>query len=186
MRSMDRNVLRGVALAVLLTAAVAKGQARPAFPVIQVSDLTGQTYSLKNFLGTATVLNFWATWCPPCRIELPELQKLYNELGGKGLVVLPIDVDLPPISEEGVATQLELVRPRVQEFLSRTGITLPVYLIDGATQASLGVDRIPFSVLLDKEGNVVRVYPGYSDATIKDLRQQALGVLAERPKQGGK
>lgn len=173
-------------MAVLAAAGVSAEGQRPPFPAIEVSDLTGQSYPLRNVLGSATVLNFWATWCGPCRSELPELQKLYKELGGKGLVVLPIDVDLPPLSEEGVGTQLELIRPRIQEFLTTAGITLPVYLIDGATQASLGLDRIPFSVLLDKEGNVVRVYPGYSAVSMKDLREQALGVLAERPKQGGK
>ncbi|OFV82269.1 MAG: hypothetical protein A2Y78_10045 [Acidobacteria bacterium RBG_13_68_16] len=183
---MKRNLLHGVLPGLVLTATVAGAQARPAFPPIEVSDLTGQTYVLKNFLGTATVLNFWATWCGPCRIELPELQRLSNELGGKGLVVLAVDVDLPPISEEGVAQQLELIRPRIQTFLSRTGITLPVYLIDGPTQATLGLDRIPFSVLLDKDGGVVRIYPGYSAESFQDLRQQVLGVLAERPKQGGK
>jgi len=170
----------------MVTATVAGAQARPAFPSIEVSDLSGQTYALKNFLGAATVLNFWATWCGPCRIELPELQKLSNELGGKGLIVLAVDVDLPPISEDGVAQQLELVRPRIQTFLSRTGITLPVYLVDGPTQATLGLDRIPLSVLLDKDGGVVRIYPGYSPESFQDLRQQVLGVLAERPKQGGK
>jgi hypothetical protein len=117
---------------------------------------------------------------------LPELQKLYNELGRKGLVVLAVDVDLPPMSEEGVTQQLELIRPRIQGFLSHTGITLPVYLVDGTTQAALGLDRIPISILLDKDGGVVRVYPGYSTESIQDLRQQVLGVLAERPKQGGK
>jgi len=183
---MERNLLRGVLPVLVLTATVAGAQARPAFPPIEVSDLTGQTYALKNFLGTATVLNFWATWCGPCRVELPELQRLSNELGGKGLVVLAVDVDLPPISGEGVAQQLELVRPRIQTFLSRTGITLPVYLVDGPTQATLGLDRIPFSVLLDKDGGVVRIYPGYSAESFQDLRQQVLGVLAERPKQGGK
>jgi thiol-disulfide isomerase/thioredoxin len=183
---MERHLLGGFLPALMLTATVAGAQARPAFPPIEVSDLSGQTYSLKNFLGAATVLNFWATWCGPCRIELPELQKLSNELGGKGLVVLAVDVDLPPISEEGVAQQLELVRPRIQTFLSRAGITLPVYLVDGPTQAILGLDRIPFSILLDREGGVVRMYPGYSPESFQDLRQQVLGVLAERPKQGGK
>jgi hypothetical protein len=48
------------------------------------------------------------------------------------------------------------------------------------------LDRIPFSVLLDKDGGVVRIYPGYSAESFQDLRQQVLGVLAERPKQGGK
>jgi thiol-disulfide isomerase/thioredoxin len=183
---MDRRSLAASFLAVLVAATVSAAEERPPFPAIQVNDLTGQTYALKSILGKATVLNFWATWCGPCRIELPELQKLSNELGGKGLVVLAIDMDLPPISEEGVATQLTLIRPRVQEFLSRTGITLPVYLIDGQTQAALSVDRLPFSVLLDREGSVVRIYPGYSAESMKDLREQALGVLKERPKQGGK
>jgi thiol-disulfide isomerase/thioredoxin len=185
---MERNLLRRVVPVLMLTATVVGAEARPPFPPIEVNDLTGQSFALNNFLGAATVLNFWATWCGPCRIELPELQKLSNELGGKGLVVLAVDVDLPPFSDDGVAQQLELVRPRIQTFLSRTGITLPVYVIDGKTQAALAelLQRIPLTVLLDREGNVVRIYPGYSPESFQDLRQQALGVLAERPKQGGK
>ena len=185
---MGRPVPVVVILATLagVAASAAADAPRPAFPAIEVSDLTGQTYPLKNFLGTATVLNFWATWCGPCRMEIPELQKLSNELGAKGLVVLAVDVDLPPLSEEGVSLQLEYVRPRVQTFLSTVGVTLPVYLIDGKTQAALGLDRIPFTVLLDREGGVVRIYPGYSPESVKDLRQQVLGVLAERSAKGGK
>jgi thiol-disulfide isomerase/thioredoxin len=185
---MDRRVLPVVFLAALagVAAGAAADEPRPTFPAIEVSDLTGQAYPLKNFLGTVTVLNFWATWCGPCRLELAELQKLYNELGAKGLVVLAVDVDLPPISEEGVSQQLEFVRPRVQMFLSRVGVTLPVYLINGQTQAALGLDRIPFTFLLDREGGVVRIYPGYSPESVKDLRQRALGVLAERSAKGGK
>jgi thiol-disulfide isomerase/thioredoxin len=185
---MERNLLRRAPAVLILTAAVAGAQARPAFPPIEVSDLSGQTYALKSFLGTATILNFWATWCGPCRIELPELQKLSNELGGKGLVVLAVDIDLPPFSEDGVTQQLELVRPRIQTFLSRTGITLPVYVIDGKTQAALSelLQRIPLTVLLNREGEVVRIDPGYSPESFQDLREQALRVLAERPKQGGK
>ncbi len=156
-------------------------------PPISLSDLTGQTFQLKDFLGTVTVLNFWATWCGPCRIEMPELQKLYNDLGGKGLVVLAVNVDLAADPEEiSTAQLLGLVRPRIQGFFARTGVTLPVYLIDGRTQVALGVDRIPFTFLLDREGRVVRFYPGYSPESMTDLRQHALGVLAEQTKQGGK
>jgi thiol-disulfide isomerase/thioredoxin len=185
---MGRRILSVVFLVVLAGAAAGApaDEPRPTFPAIEVSDLTGQAYPLKNFLGAVTVLNFWATWCGPCRLELAELQKVYNELGAKGLVVLAVDVDLPPISEEGVAQQLEFVRPRVQMFLSRVGVTLPVYLIDGQTQAALGLDRIPYTWLLDREGGVVQFYPGYSPESVKDLRQRALGVLAERSAKGGK
>jgi cytochrome c-type biogenesis protein len=184
---MGRWLLGLAFLAFTLASSAGAADPRPAFPAIQVTDLKGQTYELKNFLGAVTVLNFWATWCGPCRMELPELQKLYNELGGKGLVVLAVDVDFPAsANEEGVAQQIEILKPRIDAFLARTGITLPVYFIDGKAQAVLGVDRIPFSVLLDREGGVVRVYPGYSAEGIKDLRQQVLGVLAERSAKGGK
>jgi cytochrome c-type biogenesis protein len=184
---MDGRPFGVVLMAGMVLVGAARAEPRPTFPGIEVSDLTGQTYQLKNFLGTATVLNFWATWCGPCRIEMPELQKLYNELGGKGLVVLAVDVDVAiDPSQEGMSQLLDLLRSQIQMFLSRTGITLPVYLIDGRTQAQLGLNRLPLSVLLDREGGVVRVYPGYSPESIKDLRQQVLGLLAERSKQGGK
>jgi cytochrome c-type biogenesis protein len=185
MQRMSRAPL-GALILVLVSATVSAEQATPPFPPIQVIDLTGQTYDVRNLLGTATVLNFWATWCGPCRIELPELQKLYNELATKGLVVLAIDVDLPPVSDQGMSQQIALIRPLIQEFLGRSGITLPVYLVDGPTQVELGIDRIPFSVLLDREGNVVRIYPGFSGASMKDLREKALMVLSEKPKHGGK
>ncbi len=160
---------------------------RPELPPITLSDLSGQAFQLKDFLGTVTVLNFWATWCGPCRIEMPELQKLYNDLGGKGLVVLAVNVDVAANPEEtDMAQLLAVLRPRIQGFLAHTGVTLPVYLMDGRTQVALGVDRIPFSVLLDRQGRVVRVYPGYSPDSMTDLRQHALGVLAEQSKRGGK
>jgi len=184
---MGRRLIGATFLAALAASSAGAAEPRPAFPAIQVTDLKGQTYQLKDFLGTATVLNFWATWCGPCRMEMPELQKIYNELGGKGLIVLAVDVDVPASSnEEGVVQELELVKPRIDAFLARTGVTLPVYLIDGKTQAALGVDRIPISFLLDGEGGVVRIYPGYSPESVKDLRQQVIGVLAERSAKGGK
>ncbi|MGD1146424.1 MAG: TlpA disulfide reductase family protein [Thermoanaerobaculaceae bacterium] len=172
----------------VLTVALVRGEpARQEFPPIQLTDLAGQTVELRNLLGTATVLNFWATWCGPCRLELPELQKLYNELGGKGLVLLAVDVDLPALlDEEGVAQQLAAAKPRLDGFLKKTGITLPVYLVDGKTQAALGVEQIPFSILLDRKGGVVRIYPGYSAESVADLRRHVLGILAESSGQGGR
>ncbi len=167
--------------------AVAADPARPEFPSIELTDLSGQTVPLKNVLGTATVLNFWATWCGPCRLEMPELQKLSNELGGKGFVVLAVNVDLPPApADVGVAGQLAVLKPRLEGFLKQSGITLPVFLVDGKTQMELGINQIPFSVLLDRQGGVVRVYPGYSAESVRDMRRQLLGLLAERSGKGGK
>ena len=171
-----------------ITAVLAAGEpARRQFPAIQVTDLAGQSVDLRKLLGSATVLNFWATWCGPCRLELPELQKLYNEFGGKGLVVLAVDLDLPAApEEEDVARQLALAKPRLEDFFKRSGITLPVYLVDGKTQVGLDIEQIPLSVLLDRNGGVVRIYPGYSAESVVDLRRQVLGILAEPSGQRGK
>jgi thiol-disulfide isomerase/thioredoxin len=167
--------------------AVAAEPTRPEFPSIELTDLSGQTVPLKDVLGTATVVNFWATWCGPCRLEMPELQKLSNEMGGKGVVVLTVDVDLPPAPDEvGTGNQLAFVKPRIEGFLRSSGITLPVFLVDGKTQMSLGLNQIPFSILLDRKGGVVRVYPGYSAESVQDMRRQLLGLLAERSGKGGK
>ena len=184
-----RSLLAAIAgvLIAAAAAAAAPPPERPELPAIQLTDLSGQTVPLKDVLGTATVLNFWATWCGPCRLEMPELQKLSSELGAKGLVVLAVNVDLPPVPDEvGVADQLAVLRPRIEGFLQRSGITLPVFLVDGKTQMTLGINQIPFSVLLDREGGVVRVYPGYSAESVQDMRRQLLGLLAERSGKGGK
>lgn len=182
---MNRRVVLASLLVVGTFASGHAQPARPAFPPMQIYDSKGQPFALKDSLGAVTLLNFWATWCGPCRIELPELEKLYNELGGKGLVVLAINVDGPPSAEEGVAQQLGTIKPRIDAFLQRVHLALPVYFVDPKTQAQLGLDRIPFTVLLDRGGNVVQVYSGYSAAVLQDLRQLASSLLSEQ-RQGGK
>lgn len=141
-------------------------------PPIQLTDQRGHVFEVKDFVGAVTVLNFWAFWCGPCRAELPELQKLYNDLGRKGLAVIAVAVDTPP----------EMVQP----FMDRVGVSLPVAFMDKRTQMELGIDRIPYSILLDRSGKVVRAYPGYAPAIIVDLREQVGKLLAEPKKQGGK
>lgn len=185
---MERSIPAAV-FGLLFAAALAAAAEPPRqeFPAIELTDLSGQVVPLKDVLGTATILNFWATWCGPCRMEMPELQKLSNELGGKGLVVLAVNVDVAPAPDEvGIGGQLALVKPHIEGFLKQSGITLPVFLLDGKTQASLGLNQIPLSVLLDREGGVVRVYPGYSAESVRDMRRQLLGLLAERSGKGGK
>ena len=173
-------------MATLLGVTALADAPRQEFPEIQLSDLAGQSLGLKELRGRVTVLNFWATWCGPCRLELPELQKLLNELGGEGLVVLAVNVDLPPAQEEVFAQQLVAVKPRLQAFLNAANVTLPVYLADGKSQAMLDLERIPLTVVLDGKGGVVRIYSGYSTGVVKDLRQLVAQILAERSGQGGK
>ena len=145
---------------------------RAVFPDLNLISAKGSVQPLKATLGRATVLNFWATWCGPCRIELPELQELYNELAGKGVVVLAINVDSP--------------RQHVDPFLKRNNLSLPVYFLEPEAEATLGIQSLPTTVLLDAEGKVVNVWGGYSQEAMRELRGQTEGLLAQPRGRGGK
>jgi thiol-disulfide isomerase/thioredoxin len=164
MRAMRMKLVAVVMLACVAMAWAGEDQ-RPEFPDIVISNLEGQPCSVKDFRGVVTVLNFWATWCGPCRLELPELQRLYNELGAKGFVVATINVDGP--------------RAPIRPYFERMGLTLPAYSIDAGTDRLLGISSIPFTVLLDRQGRVVRAYAGYSREEIVDLRRQVEDLLAK-------
>ncbi|MCU0292338.1 MAG: TlpA family protein disulfide reductase [Thermoanaerobaculaceae bacterium] len=159
--------------ALLVGMVVTAADDRPVFPQVSLTDLDGRVVQVKDFQGAVVLLNVWATWCGPCRVELPELQKLYGELGGKGLVILAVAVDTP--------------REKVRPFLERLGITIPAFLMDARTQQMLGIDRVPFSILLDREGKVVQIYAGYSPGVIEDIRRRTEAMVATPAgKQGGK
>lgn len=153
-------------LASMTNGAIPLPDQRSPFPSVSVRDREGQARPLAELLGEATVLNFWATWCGPCRHELPELERLQADFKGRPLQVLAINVDSP--------------RAAVEAFIANTDLLLPVYFMDARTQASLGIDKIPFTVLLDGEGRVVRVYPGYSKEGMRDLKEQVGDLLRER------
>jgi peroxiredoxin len=106
-----------------------------------LTSLDGKTYSLDGLRGKVVLLNFWATWCPPCRKEMPDMQKLYTELGAKGFVVLAV-------SDEK--------RDVVEKFLADKHYTFPVLLDEGRkVHESFDVDGIPKSFLFSRDGNIV-------------------------------
>jgi peroxiredoxin len=120
-------------------------------------DLAGKSWHLKELQGKVVLLNFWATWCPPCRKEMPDLQKLANEFAPQGLVLLAV-------SDETVE--------RVKPFLAKQGITYPVLLDDGGKiHRDFRVEGIPKSFLFDREGKMVAV------AIDMRTREQFLGML---------
>jgi len=162
--------MKGLALFLLLTAnpgaALPPPEGRVPFPAVSLRDRDNQARPIGDLLGEVTVINFWATWCGPCRYELPELERLAAEYQGRSLKVLAINVDSP--------------RAAVEAFIANTNLRLPVYFMDARTQDSLGIDRLPFTILLDREGRVVRVYPGYSKEGMQDLKEQVRNLLGER------
>jgi thiol-disulfide isomerase/thioredoxin len=87
-------------------------------------------------------LNFWATWCPPCRAEMPSMERLYQKLKGQGLVILAVD-----LQEDAKS---------VQKFVSQHKLTFPILLdSDGRIGGTYGARSIPTSYIVDRKGNVL-------------------------------
>ena len=103
--------------------------------------LDGKVYNLDALRGKVVLLNFWATWCPPCRKEMPDMQKLYDRFEKKGLIVLAV-------SDEK--------RETVEGFLAKQNYTFPILLDpDRKTNTAYYVEGIPKSFLFDREGRLV-------------------------------
>ena len=116
---------------------------RPA-PEIQFENGQGEAISLAGFRGKFVLLNIWATWCAPCRREMPTLDQLQAELGGPDFAVVALSID-----RKGL--------PAVQEFYAELGLeTLAIYLDEtGAAQRALSVFGLPTTLLLDRDGNEI-------------------------------
>jgi len=134
------------------------GQAAPDFTLVL---LDGSTFSLSDQRGKAVVLNFWASWCPPCEEEAPDLQAVWEEYGEKGVAFVGI-----AYKDEDAA---------VRDFLAGHGITYPVGLDPTGQIASLyGITGVPETFVLDAEGRVVRFYIG--PVTADQLRADLAGL----------
>lgn len=121
----------------------------PAFTLPSVKD--GAMVKASGYQGQAMFINFFATWCPPCRKEIPSLIQLQKEYGPKGFTMIGISTD------QGGASL-------VDKFARKMGINYPVLLSDSETPTAFGgILGIPTSFLVNREGNVVKRYDGYVD-----------------------
>jgi thiol-disulfide isomerase/thioredoxin len=142
---------------------------KPLFPEdIVFSSLDGRTrVTIADFRGRPVLLTFWASWCGPCRVELPELSGLYGELVGRGFVLLTVNVDQNPLAGK--------------KFLETLGLNLPVYRIDPMASRALGIDSLPANILLDGDGRLVRFYVGYLPTMADDVRRQVIEMTDPAP-----
>ena len=113
--------------------------------------LDGGGWTLNSLNGQVVVLNYWATWCAPCRIETPNLQKVYTAWKPKGVTFVGIDVK-------------EANRSPVQAFVKDNAVTYPIVFDEGAKTAlqigHLPLQGLPNTVVIDKQGRVAAVYVG--------------------------
>lgn len=124
-----------------------------------LEDIEGNSWTLSELRGKIVVLNFWATWCPPCREEIPDFIKVYEEYKDRGVQFLGI-------SSEDIST--------LGDFNEYYGINYPILIDDGGVMRKWSVQAIPTTFVLDGEGNIVFKNVGIMTAeqlknTIEDI-----------------
>ncbi len=148
------------------------GTEETAVPAIdfELTDQYGETHTLADYKGKIIFLNFWATWCPPCRAELPDIQKLYEEYAAAGDdSVVMIGVAAPGYGGEKSAEE-------IAAFLEENGYTYPVLMDEGGELfLQYGVYSYPTTFMIDKDGNVFGYASGQlSEDIMRDIIRQTV------------
>ncbi|MBN1992257.1 MAG: TlpA family protein disulfide reductase [Anaerolineae bacterium] len=131
-------------------------------PDFELKSLDGEAVRLSNFAGTPVLLNFWATWCGPCRAEFPDFQKAYLENGDK-LVIIGVNHTTLDQAEQ------------VDDFVAEMGATFPIVLDKtGQTAETFQIRALPTSIFIDRNGIINEVFTGpinkaYIEAKLDEL-----------------
>jgi len=157
-----KNLILGLTLSVLAATSLASsgltGQTAPDFALKSSS---GENLRLSEYRGDVVMVNFWATWCGPCRQEMPLLDELYSRYERVGFSLLGVNIDDDS--------------RKAMNMVSELGVSFPV-LFDARKEVSklYEVDAMPVTVLIDREGTVRYVHhgykPGYEDKYLDQIR----------------
>ncbi|MFI3187490.1 MAG: TlpA disulfide reductase family protein [Methylococcaceae bacterium] len=128
----------------------AKSTDSSALPEFNLSDLSGHQHNMSEWRGKIIVINFWATWCPPCRKEIPDFIAVQEQYADQGLQFIGIALEDP----EPVA-----------EYLTTIKLNYPILLggdngINLSHQLGNSIDAVPYTLIVDRQGNIVDRHPG--------------------------
>jgi cytochrome c biogenesis protein CcmG, thiol:disulfide interchange protein DsbE len=132
-------------------------------PDFRLPDLNGNQVALSDHRGQVVLINFWATWCPPCRVEMPEFEAVYREYHDEGFEILGVDQREP----------VELV----EEFITERGFSW-IFLLDEDFDVSreYAATSIPKSILVDRDGTVVQIWTGPLTRSTLEHHLSELGI----------
>lgn len=140
------------------------GQLSPNFKVVSTS---GQAISQENYRGHVLILDFFATWCQPCRQSIPHLVEMNRKYGKQGLQILGLSVD-----EDGERV--------VKTFTDEFRVNYPLALAGDSATVDFGIRSVPIMYLIDKKGKIAEVYRGYSNEMARGLELSIKRLLAEK------
>ena len=165
---MVKGFTKGVVLAaVCASAALAASSSGPA-PAFKLSGRGGKTIDLSQFKGQVVMINFWASWCGPCRQEMPLLEDIYKKYKPMGFTMLAVNVE--PDTKEADAWLAKLSKP----------VTFPVaYEVDSKVSKLYKVETMPSTVIVDRKGNVRALHRGYKDGDENFYLTQIRTMLKE-------
>ena len=171
---MDRSNRRLVLAAVLAGAVLlalpfaARGAAAPraTAPDFTLRQVEGPNLRLAEQRGNVVLVNFWATWCGPCRVEMPHLNRLYAKYRGAGFVLLGVNIDDDPAAAKALA--------------AKVGLKFPVLLdTDKKVVGAYDLNAMPATVLIDRDGRVRYLHRGYKDGYENTYDQQIRELLKQ-------
>ena len=182
-RAADRFLwgLVAVAAAAVMVVAISRGRSREALrtsavaPRVSLPLLDGKGHAAIE-KGRVTVVDFWATWCAPCRVSMPRIQKVWREYQPRGVDLYSVDTDDPGADREA----------QVKEFLLKNGLEFPVVLDDGTASSAFSVAVLPTMLVLDRDARVVWNHVGaLTRADEEDLRAVLDRILSAAGARGG-
>ena len=161
-----KGMFKGLALAAVCASATLAASSSGPAPGFQLSGRGGKNIDLTQYRGQVVMINFWATWCGPCRQEMPQLSKLYDKYRAAGFVLLGVNVDDDVRNATAVATKL--------------GVSFPVLLdTDKTVSRQYDMGSMPATVLIDRDGRVRFLHRGYRDGMETEYDAQIRGLLRE-------